>query len=148
MQQEAVIKESLRIIPAVPGLLPRIVPSTGLTIALHYLPPGTRISAAHYVFHHNESIFPNPEKFDPDRWLNKSPEELQLPEQYFMPFSKGPRACIGMKQSWVFMYLVVVYLLGRFEMGIGEGMPGVLEWVDDGTAVPVVKPTVRVVEKV
>ncbi|OJJ88185.1 cytochrome P450 [Aspergillus glaucus CBS 516.65] len=144
---EAVIKESLRIIPAVPGLLPRVVPSTGLTIASQYLPPGTRISAAHYVFHHNERIFPNPEKFDPDRWLNKSPENLQLLEQYFMPFSKGPRACIGMKQSWVLMYTVIVYLLGRFEMQLGEEMTGFLEWVDDGTAVPVVKPRVRVVER-
>lgn len=141
------MKESLRIIPAVPGLLPRVVPSTGLNIASHYLPSGTRISAAHYVFHHNETIFPNPEKFDPDRWLNKSSEALQLMEQYFMPFSKGPRACIGMKQSWVFMYTAVVYLLGRFEMRLGEGLPGVLEWVDDGTAVPVVRPAVRVVER-
>lgn len=64
-----------------------------------------------------------------------------------MPFSKGPRACIGMKQSWVLMYTVIVYLLGRFEMQLGEEMTGVLEWVDDGTAVPVVKPRVRVVER-
>lgn len=64
-----------------------------------------------------------------------------------MPFSKGPRACIGMKQSYVFMYTAVAYLLGRFEMELGEGMPGKLEWVDDGTAVPVVMPVVRAKER-
>lgn len=64
-----------------------------------------------------------------------------------MPFSKGPRACVGMKQSWVFMYTVVVYLMGRFVMGLGEGLPETLEWFDDGTAVPVVKPVVKVVKK-
>lgn len=73
-------------------------------------------------------------------------------EQYFIPFSKGPRACIGARQSWVHMYTALVGLFGRLEMDVVDGVDGVegmdrLEWVDDGTAVPVVLPMVRVRER-
>lgn len=119
--QDAVIKESLRIIAPIPGLLPRVVPMEGMEIGPHSLPGGvrsipnsrclsfplptdypthkhtyqTRISAALSVLHHNETVFPNPHQFQPERWLQASPSELQAMEQCFMPFSKGARACIG-----------------------------------------------------
>lgn len=72
-------------------------------------------------------------------------------EQYFIPFSKGPRACIGARQSWVHMYTALVGFFGGLEMEVVDvdGVEGmdVLEWVDDGTAVPVVLPMVRVRER-
>jgi cytochrome P450 len=46
-----------------------------------------------YVQHHRADYFPDPEKFDPDRF---SPERVeQIPEDAYIPFSMGPRVCIG-----------------------------------------------------
>ncbi|EYE91408.1 cytochrome P450 [Aspergillus ruber CBS 135680] len=106
---------------------------------LRYL---TRISAAHFVFHHNENIFPEPGHFDPERWLHKSTEELQTMEQYFMPFSKGSRACIGWQQAYVYMFTAIAYILTRFEMKLIGNPPDNLNWKDQTGAVPVAPPLV------
>lgn len=44
--------------------------------------------------HHNSTVFPEPEKFNPGRWLADNSVEL---EKYNVAFSKGTRNCIGMK---------------------------------------------------
>jgi len=44
--------------------------------------------------HRNEDIFPNPNNFNPDRWLN--PTTARKLDKYLVPFSKGSRQCIGM----------------------------------------------------
>ena len=45
--------------------------------------------------HHDETYFPNAQKFDPTRWLD--PKEARRMEKAFVPFSKGSRACAGIK---------------------------------------------------
>jgi cytochrome P450 len=47
--------------------------------------------------HHNESFFPDAEKFDPERWLD--PKESRRIDKAFVPFSKGNRACAGIKYA-------------------------------------------------
>jgi cytochrome P450 len=47
-----------------------------------------------YTVHHSESIFKNPETFDPDRWLEADSASL---DKWLVPFSKGPRSCLGIK---------------------------------------------------
>ena len=44
----------------------------------------------------NPTIFPEPNKFKPERWLQGSEEKKAALEQYFVPFGKGGRACQGM----------------------------------------------------
>lgn len=46
------------------------------------------------MMHRNESIFPSPEKFDPERWLD--PLTVRTREKYLVPFGKGSRQCVGM----------------------------------------------------
>ena len=48
-----------------------------------------------YCMHRNPQVFPDPDTFEPDRWLQS--EGLRTREQYLVPFSKGPRACLGMQ---------------------------------------------------
>lgn len=44
----------------------------------------------------DEALFPDPERFEPDRWIRASEEGRRL-EKYIVSFSKGSRQCIGIK---------------------------------------------------
>jgi cytochrome P450 len=47
-----------------------------------------------WIMHHNEDIFPDPEKFDPERWMD--PDRAKSLDKYVISFGKGSRACVGM----------------------------------------------------
>ncbi|KIA75603.1 cytochrome P450 [Aspergillus ustus] len=96
---QAVIREGLRLGMANPARLTRIVPSqsTGCTISGVFLPPGTIVGAAAYVFHHNPKVFPQPFEFLPERWLASDEETgaRRLKESDIFPYGLGSRACLG-----------------------------------------------------
>ena len=48
--------------------------------------------------HDNPSLFPEPRRFDPERWLGAKEEAKRL-QKYVVPFSRGTRACLGMKYA-------------------------------------------------
>lgn len=59
----------------------------------HFIPKGTSIMMFIYGLHHQEEFYPNPEKFDPDRFL---PESHNNRDPFaYVPFGAGPRNCIG-----------------------------------------------------
>ncbi|KAF7958363.1 hypothetical protein EAE96_001912 [Botrytis aclada] len=138
----AVVKESMRVYTIVPGVLPRIVPDGGVVVDGHFIPAGTSISQTHISLHHNASIFPSPEKFDPDRWLR---DEEKVLEKYFAPFSKGSRSCLGMNLANKEMYIALALILSRFEMELYQTDARSMEWTDCGTAVN--RSTVKVLVK-
>ncbi|KAL7932156.1 cytochrome P450 CYP684A2 [Trichoderma chlorosporum] len=87
-----VIDETLRLYSAAPSGLPREVPPEGADIAGYWLKGGSIVCAQAYSLHRNPIIFPNPEKFDPARW--QAPTKSM--EESFVPFSRGPRICMGL----------------------------------------------------
>jgi len=90
------------------------------------IPAGTPVSMTSMLVHHDESIFPNSEKFQPERW-----EDPRL-EQYLVAFSKGSRQCLGMNLAWAEMHLWVSSVFRRFGSQVirFEGDEGVLELVE------------------
>lgn len=54
-------------------------------------PKGCTLTPTPFLIHRNPEIYPEPEKFDPSRFANSS----RLPPFSFLPFSAGPRNCIG-----------------------------------------------------
>ena len=93
---DAVVKEGLRLYPAVPMTLPRIVPDQGRAISGYHLPARTIVGCQAYSVHLlNPAVFPAPEMFVPERWLQKA-GELERNRLLFT-FGSGGRGCIGKK---------------------------------------------------
>ena len=91
---QAVIREALRMHPAVGLLLERVVPAGGFEIDGFWLPEGTIIGANPWVMARDEKVFgPDAYSFRPERWLEASPEELRLMDRNDFSFGAGARTC-------------------------------------------------------
>lgn len=107
---ECCIKESLRLYPPV-HFISRSLNET--TVLSNYtLPAGTLCHIVINHLHCSESIYKNPYKFDPDRFL---PENSVGRHPYaYIPFSAGPRNCIGQKFAMMEMKIVLARILRDF----------------------------------
>ncbi|KAJ5154383.1 cytochrome protein [Penicillium coprophilum] len=110
-----VIQEGLRLSLGVSSRLPRVAPNDNLQYNDWVIPAGTPVSTATYFVHMNSSIFPNPEKFDPQRWITASEKGLRL-EKYIVAFTKGSRQCLGMSLAYAELYLTVAALFRQLDM--------------------------------
>lgn len=81
------------------------------------IPAGTPISITTLSAHTAETVFPDPFKFDPERWLGEEGRERR---KYQMAFSKGGRICIGIELARAELYLVTAALVKRFDMKLFE----------------------------
>lgn len=88
-----VINEGLRKHAPIPSFLERVAPPSGLEIAGFQIPEGTIVGMQAYTNHRDPEIFPEPEAFIPQRWFKTT----HAMKANFLPFSAGPRACIGLK---------------------------------------------------
>ncbi|WP_164904796.1 cytochrome P450 [Streptomyces cyaneus] len=85
-----IVNEVLRLYP--PWLLMRRA-LRPVTLGPARLPAGTEIIYSPYLLHHDPRHFPDPDRFDPDRWLTD--RARTLPRGAYIPFGAGPRKCIG-----------------------------------------------------
>lgn len=108
---EAVIKETLRLYPSVPILARLLDQDTNINGKIH--PKGSSVTVVTYILHRNEKYFPNPEKFDPNRFLNTA---NKIHPFAFIPFSAGPRNCIGQKFAMMELKIVLSMVLRNFEI--------------------------------
>ncbi|CAL1271437.1 unnamed protein product [Larinioides sclopetarius] len=107
---ERVIKETLRLYAPVTMLTRYLNEDT--TICGYQIPKGTTCVACPHILHRDENVFPNPEKFDPDRFL---PENSASRHPYaWIPFSAGPRNCIGQKLAFSELLIVASTILRRY----------------------------------
>lgn len=152
----AVVMETLRLHPAIPGPEPRITPSTkdgrGVTLGAYSgIPPKVRVSSQPYSLHRNASVFPDPESFKPERWLSSSESQKAEMYRWFWAFSSGGRMCIGSNLAMQQMKLIIAVLLSsfRFLQVVDDGMEkGGIEQEDAYTARPMGEKLVVQIERV
>ncbi|XP_013100711.1 probable cytochrome P450 4s3 [Stomoxys calcitrans] len=107
---EAIIKETLRLYPA-SAFFSRGV-KEDLAVGSLTLPKGANVTVLTYAVHRDERYFPQPEQFRPERFMENGKE---LHPFCFVPFSAGPRNCIGQKYAMLEMKCVLSSLLRKFE---------------------------------
>ncbi|KAI1498889.1 putative cytochrome P450 [Biscogniauxia marginata] len=107
---EHVIDEALRLYPAVPAGLPRVVPPEGAQLAGYHIPGGYTVLTQSSSLHQNPEAFPSPRKFDPSRWENPT----SLMKDSFMPFGGGSRICIGLHLARVELRLATARFFRAF----------------------------------
>jgi cytochrome P450 len=114
----AVLKETLRLYPPVWLFSRRAVAAD--RVGELEIPAGAHIFLSPYLVHRRPHLWPDPERFDPERFLGPDSEERE--RSAFIPFSAGARRCIGEYFSYVEMQMHLAILFPRFRLGlIDEG---------------------------
>jgi cytochrome P450 len=121
-QLERVVKETLRLYPQAYALFARVA-AEDVPLGDYVIPKGGMVYAVPYVTQRDPRWFPDPEKFDPDRFSDERHE--QLPTYAYFPFGAGPRACIGAAFATMEMVLTTATLLQRYRLALapGQGRP-------------------------
>lgn len=126
----AAIKEGQRMHPSIGLILERVCPFEGATIADKYLPGGTIVGMSPYVLFRDQTLFPQPESFQPERWLvdagsaddkstairNAAEQIAQRERVLGFNFGYGSRTCVGKNIAQIEMLKVVPELFRRFEI--------------------------------
>lgn len=110
-----VIKEAMRIFPAVPFLFMRVCAEEA-TVGGFVMPKGSNIMISPLATHHDPTRYPEPKRFLPDRWINMTPSLYE-----YMPFGAGARACIGMLFAERALRLMLPMVLQRFRFSVAAG---------------------------
>ncbi|XP_066543936.1 sterol 26-hydroxylase, mitochondrial isoform X2 [Amia ocellicauda] len=116
---KAVIKEILRLYPVVPGN-GRLTVDNEVVVDNYLFPKMTQFHLCHYAASHDESEFPNAEKFLPERWL-RGGERFQHHPYSSIPFGVGVRACLGKRVAELEMYFALSRLMQHFEVRAEAG---------------------------
>ncbi|KAK8199628.1 cytochrome P450 monooxygenase [Phyllosticta capitalensis] len=116
----ASITEALRLYGAAPGSLPRTHPTSPTTLAGFTVPAGVTVSTQAWSLHRDASAYPNPESFEPERWLEQQPgstspaPSFPTSATHFQPFGVGPRTCLGLHLAMMELRVAMARFLAAF----------------------------------
>lgn len=117
----AIMKESLRLHPVLPLLVPHC-PSQTCTVGGYTIPKGARVFVNVWAIHRDPKVWENPLDFNPERFLNGSIKwDYSGSDLSYFPFGSGRRSCAGIAMAErMFMYFLAT-LLHCFDWELPEG---------------------------
>lgn len=113
---QAVIKEALRIAPPTGHVLPREVPTGGVTFDGFYLPQKTEVGASSWALHHNSRLIEDPHMFKPERFLDEGSTETNSRMAMNFAFGGGSRSCLGKNISLLEMTKLIPELVRKYDL--------------------------------
>ncbi|KAI1280327.1 Cytochrome P450 3A8 [Halotydeus destructor] len=119
---DAVIWETLRLYPPVSRVERECVADYKLGSTGICIPAGMTVSIPVYAIHRDPKYFPEPDKFQPERFLRNSADESPVKHPYsFLPFGGGPRNCLGMRLAIIEAKMTIASILKRYRFRIKPG---------------------------
>jgi cytochrome P450 len=112
---DRVVRESLRLLP--PVMWWGKVSTRAFDLGPHQLAAGTQVIFSPYITHRLPELYPDPDDFRPDRWLTLEPGPYE-----YLPFSAGPRSCLGFGFATMEMKLVLAVLLQKWRPELRTGI--------------------------
>jgi cytochrome P450 len=113
---DAVVRETLRLWPLVPDVV-RVV-AQPFDLLGHLVPPGIKVAAASALTHYDPAIYPEPESFRPERFLDRRISPFE-----FFPFGGGGRICIGAHFAVYEVKIILATLLQGRRLDLVERAP-------------------------
>jgi len=107
-------REALRLYPAAWAVFRRT--NTDVRLGDYRVPGDAAVVCPQWSIHRDDRYFEHPERFDPDRWLDRSPAETPA----YFPFGSGPHACIGRQFSLAGATLTLAGLSRDFDVEVPE----------------------------
>ncbi|KAL5093405.1 hypothetical protein Trisim1_011209 [Trichoderma cf. simile WF8] len=116
----AAIREAMRLHPVLSMSLPRRVPDMGSHIHGYFIPGGTTVGCNPVALHRNANVVigPDPDAYNPDRWLGGKTFDIRLMDRYSLNWGGGPRTCPGKNLAEMVVYKVVSALFERFDVEV------------------------------
>ncbi|KAK5643681.1 hypothetical protein RI129_007526 [Pyrocoelia pectoralis] len=111
---ERCLLEALRLYPPVPIIARQLKENVKLASGDYELPAGCTVVIATVKIHRREDIYENPTKYNPDNFL---PERTANRHYYgFIPFSAGPRSCVGRKYAMLKLKVLLSTIMRNFRI--------------------------------
>ncbi len=116
------VRESLRLHP--PGVLSPRETARDVVVAGHTIPAHTLVAWSAYLAGRDPAAWPDPMRFDPDRFLDVSDDQRALMDAAWLPFGGGRRNCIGFALAQIELTLIVARVAQRLDVELRlEGPP-------------------------
>ncbi|MBA0653132.1 hypothetical protein Goklo_020335 [Gossypium klotzschianum] len=113
---QAIIKETFRLYPPVPMLMPHVL-REDCCVSGYHIPQGTRLFVNAWKLHRDPRVWSNPEEFEPERFLTSHRNVDVLGRNFELtPFGSGRRSCPGIKWTLQAVHLTMARLLQGFDL--------------------------------
>ncbi|RAO70267.1 uncharacterized protein BHQ10_006279 [Talaromyces amestolkiae] len=120
---DAIIKETLRLYAPLPASEPR-TSLVDTKIDGYIIPAGTVVSMSPYTLHRNPEVFPEPLKFNPERWLGENGDCAEM-KKWFWAFSSGGRMCIGLHLAMAEMTTLLAAIYRTYTTSVYDRQKGI-----------------------
>lgn len=114
------LRESMRLFPPVPVYFRNVLKTKSTRLVDYNLPPNTTVLVVTQAVQRSANYWKDPDRFDPARWQN---EPAELDRDYFFPFGRGPRICVGAAFAMFCMKSILASLLSHVRVEIDPHIP-------------------------
>ena len=118
---EMVVKEAMRLYPPAWGVGRRAI--ADCEIGGYRVPAGSNVFILQWITQRDPRFFPDPERFDPERWREDPVRSGRIPRFAYLPFGGGPRVCVGASFAMMEAILLLAMIQQRYHLELVPDHP-------------------------